>query len=141
VEEILLAAVALGADATDHVLPEFKERVLEEVFAEARRLMPDQEPPASEKKGERRIFGKPWAVSTVLERVVAADEPLTFRRRHALEACVRTGTQPPAYFPAYGTAETWRELSAAWQTAFAGASRLKPGGWYYMGRPCGMEKH
>lgn len=141
VEDVLLAAAALGADATAQVLPKFRDRVSEDVFAEANRLLPDQEPPSCERKGLRRMFGKPWAVAAVIERVMAADEPLMLRRRHALEACVRTGTQPPAYFPAHGTAETWRELLASWQASFSGASRLQPGGWYYMGRSCGLDEH
>jgi hypothetical protein len=72
----------------------------------------------------------------VLSRLEASDEPVHSRQRLALELRARTGIQPPGVFPLFVLHTVSPQFIGVWRQQFAKAdARLKPGRWYFRGKP------
>ena len=138
---VVLAAAHLGCAETLNAIPSLTESVPSDILDEARRMITGSA--SSRGSGDtcaapamRSLHGKPWSVSTVLDRLAANDEPLQSQRRLALELRVRTGLPIPTALPSLASQADRAERVALWTSHFAKASsRLKPGDWYYQGRP------
>jgi len=119
-------------------LPVLADKVPKNVLEEARRMVAGGRPHTTDRPvAEMRLLrGKPWSVSGLLSRLGAADEPIQSQQRLALEIRVRTGIVPPTRFPLLMSSSDRSELLANWSEHFAKANgRLRPGGWYYQGKP------
>jgi hypothetical protein len=135
---LLLAAANLGSAETLALLPELDGMVASDVAAEVRRMIagPGDEDGASVAKNLRLLRGQPWSVAGMLDCLQAPDETLQAQRQMALELRARTGEVPLSTLPLLLPAAARPELLANWNTYYAKANgRLKPGQWYYQGKP------
>jgi len=84
----------------------------------------------------RMLRGRPWSVAGLLECLQAPGETLQAQRQMALELRARTGEAPLSTLPLLLPAAARPELLANWSTYYAKAhGKLKPGQWYYQGKP------
>jgi len=136
--QVLLVAANLGCMGVVEALPGLADRVPQGVLEEARRMVTGGRHHTTDRPvaGMRLLRGKPWSVSGLLSRLGAADEPIQSQQRLALEIRVRTGIVPPTRFPLLMSKADRSALLANWSRHFARANdRLRPGGWYYQGKP------
>lgn len=134
---LLLAAANLGSGETLALLPGLEGRVPGDVLKEVRRMIAGTggESP-SLAKNIRMLRGQPWSVAGLLDCLQAPEEALQTQRQMALELRARTGEVPLSTLPLLLPAAARPELLANWSTYYAKANgRLKPGQWYYQGKP------
>lgn len=135
---LVLAAANLGSVETLSVLPELDGLVAADVAVEARRMIAGsgeaEAPP--EAKTSRWLRGRPWSVEGMLDCLRAPEETLQAQRQVCLELRARTGEVPMSTLPLLSPAAVRLELLAKWNTHDGKAKgRLKPGQWYYQGKP------
>jgi hypothetical protein len=136
---LLLAAANLGCAGTLAALPALEGRVPADVLEEARRRIagaPGQAGNVGTAKDVRLLRGQPWSVEGLLACLQAPGEPLQAQRHLALELRVRTGQASPRPLPLLVPGAARPGLLADWNSCYAKANgRLKPGVWYYQGKP------
>jgi hypothetical protein len=135
---LLLAAANLGSAETLALLPELDGLVASDVLAEVRRMIagPGDNQAPFVATDVRMLRGRPWSVAGLLDCLQAPDETLQAQRHMALELRARTGEAPMSTLPLLLSPAERPELLAHWNTYYAKANgRLKPGQWYYQGKP------
>ena len=133
----VLAAANLGCVAVLPKLASFASRLSTDVLAAARQMLVGESPEPNRDQGTARLLGgQAWSVAGVLSRLEASDEPVHSRQRLALELRARTGIQPPGVFPLFVLHTVSPQFIGVWRQQFAKAdARLKPGRWYFRGKP------
>jgi hypothetical protein len=132
---LLLAAGHLGSPATLADLASFEESVPADVLAEVRRLIVGEGDRRGRDDG-RLLRGRPWSVAELLARLQSSEESLQAQRWLALELRARTGEVPMSSLPVLLPPSARPELLANWSSYYAKANgKLKPGQWYYQGKP------
>ncbi len=135
---LLLAAANLGSAETLTLLPELDGLVDADVLVEVRRMIagPGHLDGACVAKDTRMLRGRPWSVAGLLDCLQAPDETLQAQRHMALELRARTGELPLSTLPLLLPAGARPELIGNWNAYYAKVNgRLKPGQWYYQGKP------
>ena len=137
---VLLAAANLGSAGTLDALPSFTDEVPGRVLEEVRRMVTGRSAPDGGGPGldtaVRGLRGQPWSVAGVLACLGSPEESPFAQRRMAIELRVRTGQALPSRLPQLLPAAARSELLATWACHYAKAGgKLRPGGWYYQGRP------
>jgi hypothetical protein len=137
VAHAVLAAANLGCVTVLPKLASFASRLSTDILTTARRMLVGESPSPDRDQGTARLLGgREWSVAGVLLRLEARDEPVRSRQRLALELCARTGIRPPGVFPLLVSRTVSPKIIGAWRQQFAKAdARLKPGEWYFRGRP------
>jgi hypothetical protein len=95
--------------------------------------------PADARRAEapgRLLRGRPWSIGGAVTRLLAPNEPIRSRERMALDLAVRTGLRPPVRYDLAALASRQTRAAETLSATFtANASALRPGNWYYFGRP------
>jgi len=137
---LLLAAANLGSAETLALLHGLHGVVAADVLAEVHRMIAGRG--ADDVRGRptmqntRMLRGHPWSVEGLLACLQAPDETLQAQRQMALELRARTGEIPLSTLPMFLPASARPGLLANWSTYYAKAhGRLRPGQWYYQGKP------
>ena len=137
----VLAAAHLGNVETLPMLAALSEVVAPEILREAVREItgftaPTTNDGTSMNPSIRVLRGQPWSLAGLIECLAAGNEPLHAQRRLALELRVRTGQVLPVAFSPLAKGGARASMLSGLQNHFAKTSgRLKPGAWYYQGKP------
>jgi len=139
-DRLALAAAHLGSKSTLEALPSLAERVSAPVMAECKCTIAgsaaDEGAAGALDPGTRYLRGEPWSVAGLFARLASPDEPVLSQQRLALDLRIRTGLAPPKALPLLASPASRAGLVAEWGPHFAQPqSRLKPGDWYFQGRP------
>lgn len=137
---LLLAAANLGSAGMLDALPSFADEVPGRILEEVRRMVTGRSSPDGDGPGldmaVRALRGQPWSVAGVLACLGSPEESPVAQRRMAIELRVRTGQALPSRLPQLLPPAARSGLLATWTAHYAKAGgKLRPGGWYYQGRP------